>query len=96
MIITGITMKRQKMITLCPVTYELAQNMPNFSAWVRNKLKQTATTPEKETVVTLGYRCDHCGMVIHTHRDIDGVPHATKYMGVHQDEACLGMFRRDV
>jgi len=26
------------MITLCPTTYELAQKMPNFSAWVRHQL----------------------------------------------------------
>ena len=29
---------RNKMITLCPTTYELSQKMPNFSAWVRRKL----------------------------------------------------------
>ncbi len=29
---------RNKMITLCPTTFELAKNMPNFSAWVRHQL----------------------------------------------------------
>tara|TARA_R100000655_G_scaffold7085_1_gene19529 strand:- start:423 stop:596 length:174 start_codon:yes stop_codon:yes gene_type:complete len=29
---------RQKMINLCPTTYEMSQKMPNFSAWVRRKL----------------------------------------------------------
>ena len=29
---------RNKMITLCPTTYEMSQKMPNFSAWVRRKL----------------------------------------------------------
>ncbi len=30
---------RQKLITLDPVTWELAQKKPNFSEWVRNKLR---------------------------------------------------------
>jgi hypothetical protein len=29
---------RNKMITLCPTTYEIAQKMPNFSGWVREKV----------------------------------------------------------
>ena len=29
---------RQKMINLCPTTYEIARKMPNFSEWVRRKL----------------------------------------------------------
>ncbi len=29
---------RNKMITLCPTSYELAQKMPNFSSWVRRKV----------------------------------------------------------
>lgn len=31
-------MKRHKMVNLCPTTYEIAQKMPNFSSWVREKL----------------------------------------------------------
>ena len=30
---------RQKLITLCPTTYELASKKSNFSDWVRNKLR---------------------------------------------------------
>ena len=30
---------RQKLITLCPTTYELASRKTNFSDWVRNKLR---------------------------------------------------------
>jgi len=30
---------RQKLITLDPVTWELAQKKPNFSEWVRNQLR---------------------------------------------------------
>ena len=29
---------RQKMINLCPRTYDLAKKMPNFSGWVRRKI----------------------------------------------------------
>ena len=31
---------RNKMITLCPTSYELAQKMPNFSLFVRQMLLQ--------------------------------------------------------
>ena len=31
---------RQKMITLCPTTFEVAKKMPNFSSWVRLKLME--------------------------------------------------------
>ena len=30
---------RQKLITLCPTTWELAQRKPNFSSWIRDKLR---------------------------------------------------------
>ena len=32
------TMKRHKMVNLCPTTYEIARNMPNFSKFVREQL----------------------------------------------------------
>lgn len=31
-------MKRHKMVNLCPTTYEIARNMPNFSKFVREQL----------------------------------------------------------
>jgi hypothetical protein len=83
------------MITLCPTTYEIAQSMPNFSAWVRTQLRLIeVNTPG--TVVTLGYMCDTCGDVVHTHKQIEGVPHATRFMGVHKKEDCVGLFRREI
>lgn len=30
---------RQKLITLCPTTWELASKKPNFSAWIRDQLR---------------------------------------------------------
>ena len=44
---------RQKLITLCPNTFELAQKMGNFSEWVRMKLKEEDLT-HKETYL---YKC---------------------------------------
>lgn len=32
---------KNKMITLCDETWALAQNIPNFSEWVRAKLLET-------------------------------------------------------
>ena len=88
-------MKRQKMITLCPTTYEIAQSMPNFSAWVRTQLKLIEVNTAG-TIVTLGYVCDTCGHTIHTHRDISGLPHATRYLGPHTKEDCQGTMRREI
>ena len=31
---------RQKMVTLCPTTFELAIKKRNFSAWIRRMLKE--------------------------------------------------------
>jgi hypothetical protein len=31
---------RQKLITLDPITWDLALKKPNFSAWVRDKLRE--------------------------------------------------------
>ena len=44
---------RNKMITLCPTSYELAQKMTNFSSWVRRQLLEqrgmgTITRPDRE------------------------------------------------
>ena len=44
---------RNKMITLCPTTYELSKKMPNFSGWVRkmileNGKKTGITKPDRE------------------------------------------------
>ena len=52
---------RNKMITLCPTSYELAQKMPNFSAWVRQRLlveqpTGVVTRPDREI---LHRKCDN-------------------------------------
>ena len=39
---------RQKLITLCPITWELAQRKPNFSAWIRDKLRSERNTSEND------------------------------------------------
>ena len=39
---------RQKLITLCPITWELAQRKPNFSAWIRDKLRSERNLSEND------------------------------------------------
>ena len=38
--IFSLGLMRQKLITLCPNTFEMAQRIGNFSEWVRMKLKE--------------------------------------------------------
>jgi hypothetical protein len=54
---------RQKMITLCPTTYELAKKMPNFSSWVRLKLMEMhfEDTPAGQAIPTKLNPCPNCG-----------------------------------
>jgi predicted house-cleaning noncanonical NTP pyrophosphatase (MazG superfamily) len=40
---------RQKLVTLCPTTFELATKKRNFSAWIRRMLNEEAD----------GYTADH-------------------------------------
>lgn len=89
-------MKRQKMITLCPITYELAKDIPNFSGWVRDKLKETLVKREEFEGIALKYICNGCNLTLHTRTDINGIPHATRYLGGHADDSCIGTFVRDV
>lgn len=37
---------RQKLITLCPVTWDLAQKKPNFSSWIRDQLRSERNRKE--------------------------------------------------
>ena len=39
---------RQKLITLCPVTWELAQKKTNFSGWIRNQLRSERNRSEND------------------------------------------------
>jgi DNA-directed RNA polymerase subunit RPC12/RpoP len=50
---------RQKLITLCPNSFELAQKKPNFSQWVRNKLLEEGGSIEKEALMHR-YKCPLC------------------------------------
>ncbi len=46
------------MVTLCPTSYEIAQKMDNFSAWVRREvLKLNTIVDEKEYN---HYQCPAC------------------------------------
>jgi len=75
---------RNKMITLCPTTYETAQKMPNFSSWVRLKLMEYKMTgiSNKEAIesgiklvtaaapLPKNYMCKHC-LAIEDHWSIE-------------------------
>jgi len=54
---------RQKMITLCPTTYEMARKMDNFSAWIRQELMKKQATQYKakpEIKEKYGAYCEPC------------------------------------
>ncbi len=58
-------MRHQKMISLDEKCLQIAQNIPNFSQWVRGKLmeldeQRTALIEQKPTVI---YSCDECNQV---------------------------------
>ena len=54
---------RQKLITLCPNSFELAQKKDNFSQWVRNKLLEEGQGPEKKKY-QYEYKCPLCKSII--------------------------------
>jgi hypothetical protein len=47
---------RQKLITLCPTSFELAGKKANFSSWVRRKLLEEV----KFTAIKYEYECTMC------------------------------------
>jgi len=54
---------RQKLITLCPNTFEIAQKMPNFSRWVRQQLLESVESErdlEEKDEITYNSYCKHC------------------------------------
>ena len=52
---------RQKLITLCPNSFEIAQKKPNFSAWVRKKLLEEK--PDFEIITHYVYKCPLCKVI---------------------------------
>jgi len=50
---------RQKLITLCPTSFELAGKKANFSAWVRRKLMEEVKVVTIEKVM-YGSHCNIC------------------------------------
>lgn len=53
---------RHKMITLCLNSFEIAQKMPNFSAWVREKIleERDAATKDDPLGWRFEYKCPIC------------------------------------
>ena len=54
---------RNKMITLCPTTYEYARKMPNFSSWVRMKVMEEYVIVANESTIQAKkeIECPNCG-----------------------------------
>jgi hypothetical protein len=50
---------RQKLITLCPNSFEIAQKKENFSQWVRNKLLEEKPNTEGSSC-KFRYKCPLC------------------------------------
>ena len=50
---------RQKLITLCPTSYELAKKKPNFSSWVRKKLLEGQAKSESDAQPQIKELCKH-------------------------------------
>ena len=51
---------RQKMITLCPNSFEIAQKKDNFSAWVRTKLLEEQMPEVTKDPIFHKYQCPLC------------------------------------
>lgn len=49
---------RQKLITLCPNSFELALKKDNFSEWVRKRLLEEADLPKEEYL----FKCKACNL----------------------------------
>jgi len=53
---------RQKLITLCPTSFELALKKPNFSSWVREQLlKEVKKNKEQWDREWNTHNCNACG-----------------------------------
>lgn len=90
-------MKRQKMITLCPTSYEIAQGMTNFSGWVRKQLlNMEIIANDGIDAKEMRFTCTQCGTSLTTKgHDLEKCPHATRRLGEFMREDCQGHFERD-
>ena len=53
---------RQKLITLCPTSFELALKKPNFSSWVRDQLlKEVKKNKDQWEKDWSAPKCTSCG-----------------------------------
>lgn len=83
---------RQKMITLCPTSYEIAQGMTNFSSWVRKQLLNMQINQGNQ--LQKQFICSDCGTTLTTRgHDLHDVPHATRRLGEFMREDCHGMLQ---
>jgi len=66
---------RQKLITLCPTSFELALKKDNFSAWVRDRLLGEARSNEKPWKY-----CKSCDTSMKTNESLCVNPNCIRYM----------------
>jgi len=87
------SMRHQKMISLDEKCLQIAQNIPNFSQWVRGKLMEL---DEKRThLMATKYTCEECGAWIESvNARMEGAPHCSRFFSPDfRDEQCMGFFR---
>ena len=62
---------RQKLITLCPTSFELAGRKANFSAWVRRKLmdEQRSVEEKEESRPLYQSHCVKCNIFYQHYQD---------------------------
>lgn len=89
-------MKRQKMITLCPTSYEIAQGMTNFSGWVRKQLLNMEIIANHGIPAPeMTFACTRCETTLTTKgHDLHEMPHATRRLGEFMREDCQGYFEK--
>ena len=76
---------RQKLITLCPNSFEIAQKKPNFSLWVRNKLLEGSEVVTDDPIFHV-YKCPICKTMLEDEtryaRNCGLCSYPLKYQGV--------------
>ena len=74
-------MKRHKMVNLDLETYELALKIPNFSEWVRNKLRE-----ERNKKIRTWKYCSICDTSQHTSGQMCSNKHCKEYLFHHLED----------
>ena len=60
---------RQKLITLDPTSWDLAQKKTNFSQWVRDQLRSERNKQVTHVENYVQYKCNRCQGITYWHKD---------------------------